>query len=151
MSALAEKGDSPVDKSRVSGGGQGVPDSEGRDTQRGMTARVLTSPMIIDRVTPTVSTADAHGDSSLPSGGSSNSQEPEMLLCGRRCTTSNTSTTTQDSLQQVTRIRNVARNLFGVPPPTTAQYARDKLREIRKKDAQRWNFDFEKEKPLPGR
>jgi len=128
-----------------------VRSKEGRDDDRGMTARVCTPPMIIDRVTPNVSTtADALGESILPSPRSSaTTPEPEMMLFGRRC--GSTVTGTSESLPQVTRHRNVSRNLFGVPSPTSAQYARDKLRELLKKDSERWNFDFESEKPLPGR
>lgn len=47
--------------------------------------------------------------------------------------------------------RNVSRNLFGSPDPRSAEYARNKVKEIQKTDKQKWNFDFDRGVPLTGR
>ncbi|CAL8120359.1 unnamed protein product [Orchesella dallaii] len=48
------------------------------------------------------------------------------------------------------KIRTVPRCLFGPPDPRTAQFAREKVKEIYEHDKNRYNFDFDAEKPLEG-
>jgi len=114
-----------------------------------MSARVCSPPTLLDRVTPNVSTPEDLGDCpTLPTPRLNHPAEPEMDFFGRRFGAETTSQTTEATLS---RRRTVSRNLFGSPTPASIQYAREKLKEIVRKESERWNFDFEAEKPLPGR
>lgn len=87
---------------------------------------------------------------SLPTSSSTqSSSSPQNPMMFGSSSSSSSSGGTEFTL--TLRSKNVARSLFGSPDPRSGQYARDKVREIKERDKQRWNFDFDNEKPLEGR
>ena len=95
-----------------------------------------------------------HGGASLPESAGVPPITTSSLGCPSPAISPNSSGTMMmgptTELILSTRIRSVPRCLFGPPDPHTAQFAREKVRQLREHDKQRYNFDFDAEKPLEG-
>ena len=133
-----------------------------------MSARVCTPPVLIsagsgmefgrgsDRLI--TSLPDSRGSSCLPDPALTPERSRsynENFGCGLglRGSVETRQSSLSDPILNVSRHRgaSVSRNLFGSPHPQSAQYARDKVKELRAQDSNRWNFDFVNMRPLPGR
>ncbi|CAG7725301.1 unnamed protein product [Allacma fusca] len=115
-----------------------------------MSARVCSPPMDLSRnsdIIPSCPSSSSMGTNSLPTSATM----PPTHSAFYPNSMSSSSTSSASTVVELTAKRNVSRNLFGSPDPRSAQFARDKIKEIKKADTKRWNFDFDKELPLDGR